>query len=140
MGTNMRFNSIATVALACAVQLFVGCGQEVQIATVKGQVVMDGNPVAGALVVFQPEHGRPSNGKTDDQGQYELNYSQSEKGAVVGLHSVRITTGQAASTSEGKVVQAAVPEKLPARYNSKSELTADVTAGDNEVDFTLESK
>ncbi len=68
---------------------------------------------------------------TDAQGRYELIYIRNDKGAKVGAHRVQITTSNA---NAGK------PELLPPRYNAQTTLSADVKAGDNEMNFALTSK
>jgi hypothetical protein len=118
--------------------LLLGCSGG-DIGKVKGQVTLDGQPLPGALVVFQPEDGsRPSTGRTDDAGKYELLYSREVKGAKVGKHKVSITTGSESDGEKGK--PEVVVEKVPAKYNVKSELVREVKPGTNEIDFALDSK
>ena len=116
--------------------LFVGCSgaQGPQIAPVSGKVTFNGEPLHDALVAFYPADGRPSMGTTDSSGNYTLSYTHDKPGAIVGQHTVRITTG----TVSGEEVQK-VKETVPVKYNSESELTADVKAGQNNTfDFSLE--
>lgn len=133
---------------------------------------MDGTPLPDAIVVFVPEKGNPSTGRTDDSGKYELSYPGDSKGALVGSHTVKITTGKPLDEtisgdadlanvdmsdttdidtppveSDGDVTQRRPrpkPKKgdedpIPAKYNSKTELKADVTGGDNTINFDLKS-
>jgi hypothetical protein len=128
-----------TRASALLLVFFAGCGgasDAPETGGVSGHVTLDGKPLPGAMIVFQPEGGRPSNGRTDDEGYYELTYSRSQSGAMVGKHTVRITTYVEAD-DEGN---GAVEEKVPAKYNAKSELTKDVAAGDQDIDFDLKSR
>jgi hypothetical protein len=116
-----------------------GCGgvsDAPETGDVSGYVKLDGQPVSGATVIFQPTEGRPSNGRTDDEGYYELTYSRSQSGAKLGSHQVRITTFIEAD-DEGTP---GVEEKIPVKYNAKTELTKEVEAGDNEINFDLTSK
>jgi hypothetical protein len=54
---------------------------------------------------------------------------------------VRITTGQAAGEDDAGNATPAIPEKVPMKYNVKSELTYDVKPGEENVaDFNLDSK
>ncbi|MBN9523878.1 carboxypeptidase regulatory-like domain-containing protein [bacterium] len=126
------------VALAAAVGfLVVGCGRDV--GEVSGKVTLGGKPLPGAWVTFQPENGaRPSVARTDDSGRYELVRTEKVKGAAVGKHKVSITTS-GESDDEGKKSQV-VAEKVPARYNVKSELVREVKAGRNKIDFDLDAK
>lgn len=113
--------------------LVTGCGggpsDQPDIGRVTGTVKMDGAPLPNANVQFQPEKGRPSFGKTDDSGVYELTYSASTKGAKIGKHKVTITT--AGETEDGT----AIPEKVPDTYNSQTTLSAEVKSGSNEINF-----
>lgn len=108
---------------------------------VSGTVTLDGTPVADAIVNFDPTNGRPSKGFTDENGYYELIYTASRDGAVLGQHQVRITSARGASGGEGDAPKvAARKEIIPAKYNTRSELTALVESGNNTIDFDLKSK
>src|SRR5262245_13252044 len=77
-----------------------GCSnQPYKTAPVSGRITLNGQPVAGAAVMFQPvapdnnpNPGPGSTGVTDEQGHYTLKLVGKEtSGAVVGKHKVRIT-------------------------------------------------
>ncbi len=118
--------------------LLIGCGggpnDTPELAPVTGTVTLGGQPLPDATIVFTPKEGAPSAGRTDSSGRYELIFSRSEKGAKVGEHTVRISTYQA-----GGEDQQAVPEKVPAQYNVKSQLTKAVENTGNVIDFELEA-
>ena len=129
------FNS---VILSTSLLLLSGCmgGSsdkfQPSLGQVKGTIKLNGQPLPNALVDFIPASaGRMSSGTTDTSGVYTLSYDASNAGAAVGEHVVRIST---------KVGAVGDPEKVPARYNSTSELKATVKAGDNTIDFNLEPK
>lgn len=126
--------------LVCS--LFVlGCGQGKDVAPVSGLVTLDGEPLAGASVAFQPIGANPgsgSYGRTDSEGRFSLQLvNPDEPGAVVGRHRVSITLSEGESSSDaGPVV-----EKVPARYNRNSELEVEVPAGGaDSVRFDLRSR
>jgi len=102
-------------------------------------VTWNGEPLSDAEVVFQPESGRASIGRTDEDGRYYLAYTHQKDGAVVGSHVVMITSGLEAISDESGSGndRPARPEVLPARYHSASELTAKVKNGSNTIDFPL---
>ena len=141
----MKQNKIASMLVVVALFTFVaGCGgsavnDQPDLGQVKGTVTMDGSPLADVQVVFRPDKGRASSGKTDSSGNYELVYVGDEKGAKIGAHKVSITTPQQDTPEEGESTKKA-KEKIPAEYNAKTTLTADVKAGDNVFDFELKSK
>lgn len=98
---------------------------------VTGTVTLDGVPLSGAQVTFEPKQGGvTSTDRTNDKGEFNLVHAANSFGAVVGEHTVRITTQDAETPAE----------KLPAIYNEKSTLTATVAPGNNALPFALESK
>ena len=123
-----------------------GCGGSAdgKLAPVKGTVSLDGEPLAGARVEFDPapeevvrgkSTGSASYGMTDSSGRYTLQYTHEQQGALIGKHTVRITTRAMTVDADGKEVPA--PERLPPKYHLNSELTAEVTPGSNTFDFPL---
>src|SRR5687768_6312898 len=67
---------------------FVGCSEGPDVVPVTGTVTRNGKPVPGVMINFMPEDGRPSWAITDAQGKYELQYSKSYTGGLVGRHKV----------------------------------------------------
>jgi hypothetical protein len=121
-------------ALLCALGvllLSVGCGgSEVELGRVYGTVRMDGKPVPRAQVTFIPDGpGRSASGLANEQGEYEMEYSPTDEGALVGPVSVQIST-----------LTIDHPETIPAKYNVRTELKRTVESGSNQIDFDLESK
>ncbi|QDS93005.1 hypothetical protein FF011L_17600 [Roseimaritima multifibrata] len=118
-----------------------GCGDGVDNSAVSGTVTLDGAPLEGAVVEFQPTDGRSSVGVTDAEGNYTLQLTASISGAIIGDHKVTITTARAASGGEGSdpLVEAR-EELLPAKYNEATELTETVESGSNTINFDLQSK
>lgn len=123
--------------LAITALIFAGCGSNdagPKLGRVHGVVTLDQQPLPNALVSFYPKDGRPSTGMTDSNGAYELIFTDTKKGAIVGEHVVRITTAQ---TSGEGIDPAKAKETLPSNYNEESELTATVKSGDNTLNFDL---
>ena len=129
-GTASRQIVMAAACLLLLIPCGCGSGDRPPLGTVHGTITLDGKPLAGASVIFEPvEPARASAGFTDDDGKYELIYIRRDKGAKVGAHLVRISVAQS-----GKF------PLLPPRYNRQSVLKADVKAGDNTIDFPLTSQ
>jgi hypothetical protein len=124
---------------------------------VTGQVTMDGKPLPNAMVIFVPkEGGATATGVTDANGNYKL-ISLDRTGALIGSHTVSITTVKKAEEAPPEVSSdsaeyakqamarasdyndAVVREPIPARYNSKSELVKGVEKGSNVINFELKS-
>jgi hypothetical protein len=110
--------------------LVSGCQPQ---ATVQGTVRLDGTPLADATVTFQPTKGsgRTVADVTDRQGRYQLEEVE------IGESLVRIETYSFRVGPDGQAIE--VPEILPPRYHAASELTRDVRAGQQTIDFDLES-
>ena len=130
----------------------LGCSpnDQPELGQVTGTIKLDGQPVVGIDVVFQPESGRPARGRSDAEGKYELYYIRDTKGTKVGPNRVEIAPsedGAIENESEGadeeSKTMAKQPApgkpKIPARYNVNSELKVDVKSGNNVVDFDLKS-
>lgn len=131
-----------------------GCGpsgDQPELGTVTGKVTLDGEPLVGVAVVFQPVSGRPARGMTNSEGMYELTYIRKTKGTKVGSNRVEIAPSEEGeeteeATESGDEAAPAAEAKpksakraVPARYNVKSELQVDVKSGANTFNFDLES-
>ena len=112
-------------------------------ASVAGAVTYDGQPVDGGRIFFIPQGdpvGRPAVHATIEQGKYYLPAAQ---GPELGKHRVEIVwhkkpggkplgkPGDPGFTTDDLV------QTLPAVYNSKSTLSADVQPRSNTFDFAL---
>ena len=143
------------VALAILSLNLSGCGtgsDQPELGLVTGTVTLDDKPLKGIEVVFHPENGRPARGKTDSDGRYELTYIYKTFGTKLGHNRVEIapneegededSEGDGGGEQDGAAKKRSKPGKIkiPARYNSKSELKANVEVGENVFDFNLESK
>jgi hypothetical protein len=128
-----------TCCLTAALVTAGGCGPDgPEVAPVTGTITMDGMPLDDALVEFSPQAaGRPSYGRTDLEGRYELRYTQDRLGAMPGEHIVRIKTYRRANPDDGVYGR---PELVPAKYNTKSELKRTVESKKNLINLDLESK
>jgi hypothetical protein len=121
-----------------AVLVTSGCGSSgPELATVSGTVKMDGAPLADASVQFVPASGRPSYGSTDANGFYQLEFTATKSGAVPGEHTVRVSTHRRADPETGAKGQ---PERIPMKYNSKSEIKKTVNPGKNTIDIEVSEK
>jgi hypothetical protein len=136
----MRFRLLVLSGIVFA----VGCGAKA--VSVSGKVTYGGEPIANAGVTFVPigenkDAGAGSEGKTDANGNYSLNMiSKKTPGAPPGKYKVLITwSGATGEIPEAKASPKPREEKLPAKYNTKSELTFDVPpGGTSSADFKLE--
>jgi hypothetical protein len=136
----------ARLLLGCVLVAVAGCGTS-KFVPVSGKVTLDGKPLAGATVSFEPvtEPGTTplppgSLGKTDQNGNFTLQATSGENGALVGKHRVVISLIGEQATGDERRRGGGVAEKLPRKYNADSELTFDVPpGGTSEAVFTLTS-
>src|SRR5262245_27711243 len=135
----MRVRLLFGCLLAVAVFALPGCGGSSQkFAPVSGRVTMKGQPLAGAAVTFMPivpeggaAPGPNSVAKTDENGEFTLETTTGEPGALVGPHRVHISlTVGGTSGDERRPVSASAPtEKIAPEFNANTKLTFDVPPG-----------
>ncbi len=85
-----RWTACALVVLMLALTA-TGCGQT---STLKGRVLLDGQPVAGATVLFMPEEdgqGRPASGTTDSDGYFQLMTFRPGDGVAPGTYRILVS-------------------------------------------------
>jgi hypothetical protein len=99
---------------------------------VRGIITLDGKPLAGATVTFQPvdKKGNMATGKTDEAGNYVLRTADAD-GALPGKYKVTVS------------VTRGTRELIPAQYSDKEKTSLEVAvvAGNaNEINLELKSK
>lgn len=116
------------IGVVCLLPCAVGCWDG-GYAEVTGTVRIDGQPLAGAFVVFTPETAGEARGlgTTDVEGRYRVMRPARKIGAALGRNSVRIAGGDGG-------------RDIPAKYGTASELTFDVTSGRNVFDIDIVTK
>ncbi len=137
--------------------LMAGCGSRgPKLGAVKGRVTMDGQPLSKVIVTFVPASGGiSSSGVTNEQGEYELACPLG-RGAVIGQHRVYVQSQPATVSGDAIVPDEDDPsyrpdpyasvrapeflEKIPARYNTQSQLVYEVKSGTNVIDLALTSQ
>lgn len=123
-----------------------GCGGEADPLPrqpVSGTVTLKGVPLPAGMIQFQPTS--PGEVTAGGAGISNGNYSIAKvEGLVPGTYRVTITSGPTAAQPADAMPGDAPPppkETIPARYNVKSTLTAQVKAdGPNKFDFDLGAK
>jgi hypothetical protein len=140
--------SIASIQVCLAVvvcTVLSGCNSKAyDLAPISGVVTLDGNPIPGTLVNFQPvakdgtTPGPGSTGRCDESGRYVLSTIRDEPGAVLGNQRVRIYSYSPESPVSQDTGAGQPREKFPDRYNYGSELIFEVKPGGTEAaDFKL---
>ena len=126
---------LVLVGLICVVPgLLTGCGNS-EFETATGTVTFDGQPVANGDILFQPadpQYG-PDAGKIID-GKFTVPVRPGSRKVVI--RAVRMVPGK-----KGPMGEDAHEDYIPANYNDKTTLTADVQPGSkNDFTFPLTSK
>lgn len=123
---NIKIRISVFIALFALVS---GCSKSpADIAPLHGHVTLDGRPLPNASVSFQAPEKPSTGGYTDRDGNYEAYYRRGVKGAPIGTY--RVTIAEDTAATHG-------PQRVPARYNEKSDMQREVKPGDNEFDFDL---
>jgi len=132
---------VALLSFALASSLLAGCGSGGT--RVEGTVTLDGAPVDGGSISFHPEGGEGKPGGTEIKaGKYAI---EGDKGLAPGKYKVVIlwqkkTGKEVPNKSDPGTTMDETKQVIPMRYNSKSELTADIKSGTNSgVNFDLKS-
>ncbi|HWL10889.1 MAG TPA: carboxypeptidase-like regulatory domain-containing protein [Planctomicrobium sp.] len=129
-----------TVALLLSAMSCGSSSTKTNIFTVSGVVTLNGKPLPDATLIFLPDNGRSSAGKTDDSGRYFLFYNERQKGAVAGRHRVQITAAELVPEKLDTEGQPVFKQILPAEYNAKSEMAVEITSHRDDVNFDLKTK
>ena len=129
-----------------------GCGRSLpRTVEVRGRVTLDGTPLEGAAILFQPvDGGVPARGSSAADGSFVLTTFREGDGAVPGRHRIAVSKFEitgfevTADGLDGPVAPGGVKERslLPKKYSdpATSGLTAEVGSGATEVSLTLESR
>lgn len=123
-------------AVLISVVLIGGCGEGgggVPLVPVTGKVVQGGQPVTGADVMFMPQGGAPSSGKTGADGRFELTFNDGRPGAIAGKHHVLISIPGPETPAPTGEEEAPVEATPTPEFHKDAEVQA---AGEN--DFTFE--
>ena len=128
--------------LAC---LGCGSGDELPRESISGTVTLEGKPLASGFITFSPTAGQPTqSGGVIADGAFSVPRDQ---GPVPGPYSISIKAGateaKLSPDEEATGMPGHVPpqpiDPIPARYNSKTTLSAEVEeGGDNHFSFALE--
>lgn len=136
----MRTRCMTTLLTLLAAMTILGCGPSgLDVLPVSGKVTFDGEPIVEGRIQFRLVDGdqRAFSGQITN-GQYELETLPGKM--TVEVTASRMVPGKFDESNPGEKVP--VGEMyIPARYNSETELTAEVPAsGIKQLDFTLTSE
>lgn len=138
---------VVAVMPALLAAVVAGCGpRRAAVYPVSGEVVLDGKPLAAAIVTFVPQNGRLALAQTDAQGRFTLRTWAEGDGAVAGEHVVCIAKYVESPRPPEKAGATADPyadrqNVAPAAYASPvtSPLRATIVPGtENHFQFTVD--
>lgn len=128
----------AIVVVMLAGLATAGCQRGNLPGLVRGRVLLDGQPLPAAVVVFSPTSGEPSSlGVTDATGCYELEFTSRKRGAVIGLHKVIVSTESDSTPERPQLIPELAPVAFTRRETTPLEKT--VVAGRQTIDIELVS-
>uniref|UniRef100_A0A7C2K1E2 Carboxypeptidase regulatory-like domain-containing protein n=1 Tax=Schlesneria paludicola TaxID=360056 RepID=A0A7C2K1E2_9PLAN len=139
----MRKHALLLIATTILTAGFtVGCSDGPKLGRVQGTITLDGAPVPFAYVEFQPVDPPGTYGAaySDENGQYDLLFTRSKKGALVGKHEVRVRTSSVDEIQiEDKATGRMITPPLPPGYQPRLEVTFDreVEPGSNVIDLEI---
>ena len=128
------------LALGLQSALLIGCAESGGRCAVAGVVTYAGKPLENGYLVFRPLDLGQTAGAKIERGRYQV---PTKEGLLPGKYHVEIKamrlTGQKYTDSDtGKQAQAR-EQFLPAKYNSQTELSVQVSLeGENKFDFELQ--
>ena len=123
----------------CSIVVFVGCGggqDGPEQYSVTGTVTLDGKPLPEGMIAFEadPPDGKAPDHATITNGGYSAEVSEGKK-------KVQITHKVTEMVPMGDTKMEMENETIPAQYNVRSKLSADVKADtENTFYFELKSK
>jgi hypothetical protein len=153
MRSGSRALRVATLVALPVLFTVAGCGKSdyPPLARVTGTVTYKGKPVPNMMVNFMPTAGRPSWGKTDASGKYEMVLDADYKGVEIGHHKVYITppatTIDGGTSKESKKALAAAANltqeemlDIRSKYGAEdvTKYEVDVTKDPSVIDIKLE--
>lgn len=129
------------MALLAVLGLISGCGASDAQTRYKitGLVNFDGKPIPEGDILFLPEgDGRPDGGRIA-AGQYTVELTAGPKRVEIRASRENPAKMVDSMLEPGKKVPAR-EDYIPEKYNSKSELKAEIAEGPGEYDFDLKSE
>ena len=130
---------LSLMILACLLPVVCGCagdgGDQPELATVSGQVTLDGKPLPNVILTFKPiGEGRSSSGVADEDGNYTLQYTANADGAMIATHRVKVAMIEAEDADA--TIKTKAVSTLPANASDGS-MEKEVKPGSNTIDIAL---
>lgn len=147
MEASLKIFPISSWIVLSGIICICGCGPDSPRREVHGTVTFDGKPLAAGLIQFESLPNQPSCNESASiqNGAYTVT---GLGGLLPGKYQVRITAVDASVPKPAENVMPGTPaeekklsptsKNLPAKYNTRSELTAEVSSTQSEpINFDL---
>jgi len=113
-----------------------GCGGEAGPTTVSGIVKVDGQPLAKGAISFAPVDGQSTtSGGAITDGAYSVKVPKGMQ--KVSISAPKVTGTRKLYDTPDSPTMEITEEALPAKFNTATELTLDVTGGSVKKDWDL---
>lgn len=130
-------HSIAVAILFGGTVFLAGCAGSVKTADVSGTVSYNGTPVPEGSISFVAADGTgPTVGGAIKDGKYSATKVPLGQNKV-SISGLKVVGKKKAYDTPGSPENTITAELLPAKYNTKTELTLDVTVGANQKNWEL---
>lgn len=123
--------------------VLAGCGSgRPETAVVRGKIIYKEKPVPNGTITFIPKAGPSATGEIQSDGTYTLTTFRPGDGAILGEHIVIIVAMQDMSNRLPEERNPLPPPIVPDKYTNiaTTDLKAQVSAGENVIDFKLEGE
>ena len=138
----LKIGKLSCLLASLLLLVEVGCGggkSGPELATVKGTIKLDGQPVDGGSITFQSATQAAGGGVKNGEFHFK-----GESGIPVGQYAVRINwlkpTGKKVIEPDSGQETDEVIEAIPAKYNTQTGEKATINSGENALSFDLKSK
>ena len=132
---------LSLLTLAAALHGVAGCSDGPAYGDVTGEVTLDDAPLREGVVRFVPVDGNtPTASALIENGQFRVPVPAGNHRVEISAPKLPRGINSSEEMKRGTVDEgAALEELIPQRYNTKSELTAEVKKGANKVSYHLKS-
>jgi hypothetical protein len=138
----MKFLNSLSFTCALLLLFLVGCGgggSGPETFTVSGNVSLDGKPIEKGTISFVPADGKgPTAGAVIKDGAYTAKVTAGSKKVTIVAPKV-VGTRKLYDTPDSPTTEE-IKESIPAKYNSKTTLTANIQGDASDQNFPLKSK
>ena len=141
MESTMSSRYWAVTVVAAGLLFNQGCAKDPNRGEIQGKVTLDSNPVDNGIIRLIPSDTRLSPTAANiRQGKFELRLPVATYRVEISWPKFPPETSAAGKFTTDLKEDYIIPELIPAKYNTKSELTFEVKPGLNEPWFELTSR